>query len=275
LRARLGTELAAMVGMVFPKIRRKNRPPVSGPLRRLPGQSVREELDRIVENEVAAYVFYAVAFWGLVAWEFARRWLRFGSPLGAMVAVASVASLYCAVRVFRLRRDVRNLTQADKAERHVSDLLRRLRGKDYVTFDDLMDESAGWKSNIDHVVVGPGGVFAIETKGYSVFGNGRVQVLKDGVLSLSSKEARGDPLGQARSSAGKVAKHLEACLRQNVSVRPVLIFPGWDIAMPKSESGVVLLNDGTIEEYFSSRERILSNEQIRNICSHLDRSARG
>jgi hypothetical protein len=55
--------------MVVPKKSRKNRPPVSGPLRRLPGQSVREELNRIVENEVTAYVFYAVGFWGLVAWE--------------------------------------------------------------------------------------------------------------------------------------------------------------------------------------------------------------
>jgi Nuclease-related domain len=191
-----------------------------------------------------------------------------------LILVASLASIYCAFRVFRLRRDVKNLTQADKAERHVSDLLRRLRDKDYVTFDDLMDESAGWKSNIDHVFVGPGGVFAIETKGYSVFGNGRIEVGKDGLLRLSNKEAYGDPLGQACSSATKVSKHLERCLRQNFSVQPVLVFPGWDIAMPKSESGVVLLNDGTIGEFFSSRERVLSNEQIRDICSHLDRSAR-
>jgi Nuclease-related domain len=260
--------------MVFPKKRQKNRPPVSGPLRRLPGQSVREELNRIVENEVAAYVFYAIAFWGLVAWEFARRWLRFGSPLGALVAVASLASIYCAWRVFRLRRDVKNLTQADKAERHVSDLLRRMRDKDYVTFDDLMDESAGWKSNIDHVVVGPGGLFAVETKGFSVFGDGYIEIQADGVLRLSGKEALKDPLGQAKSSAAKVSRHLEGCLHQKFWVHPVLVFPGWGVRSPKSETGVVVLSEGMIYDFFTSREHVFSNEAIRDICSHLDRSAR-
>lgn len=260
--------------MAFLQKKKKHRPPVSGPLRRLPGESVRKELDRIFENEVAGYVYYAVAIWALVFWEFARRWLPGGLHLGVLIVIASLVSVYCVFRLSRLRRDIRNLTQADKAERHVSDLLRRLRRHDYITFDDLMDESAGWKSNIDHVVVGPGGVFAIETKGYSIFGNGRVEIGKDGLLRLSHKEAYGDPLGQARASADKISKHLEGYLRQDFIVQPVLVFPGWEIAMPKSESRVVVLNDGTIEEFFSSRERVLSNEEIRDVCSHLDRSAR-
>ena len=260
--------------MVFPKKNRKSRPPVSGALRRLPGQSVREELKRIVEDEVAAYVFYAVGFWGLVAWEFARRWLRFGSPLAALIAVASLASVYCAWRVSRLRRDVRNLAQADKAERHVSDLLRRLRDKDYITFDDVMDESAGWKSNIDHVVVGPGGVFAVETKGFSVFGDGCLEIDNGGNLLLGGKTALKNPLGQAKSSAVKISRHLEGCLHQKFWVHPVLIFPGWSVRSPKSETGVVVLGEEMIHDFFKSRERVFSNEAIRDICSHLDRSAR-
>src|SRR4051812_18180994 len=162
--------------MAFLQKKKKHRPPVCAPLRRLPGESVREELDRIFENQVAGYVFYALALWALVLWEFARRWLPGPLHLGGLVAAAVLVSIYCFIRLFRLRRDIRNLTQADKAERHVSDLFRRLRRPDYVTFDDLMDETAGWKSNIDHVVVGPGGVFAVETKGYSIFGNGRVEI---------------------------------------------------------------------------------------------------
>ena len=247
---------------------------MSGPLRRLPGQSVREELDRIVENEVAAYVFYAVAFWGLVAWEFARRWLRFGSPLGALIAAASLASVYCAWRVFRLRQDVRNLKQADKAERHVSDLLRRLRDKDYVTFDDLVDDNGRSQSNIDHVVVGPGGVFAVETKGFSVFADGCAEINTDGVLRLGKKPAIKNPLGQAKASAAAVSEHLWACLQQKYWVQPVLALPGWNVLPAKADVGVVVVNDETIGEYFASRPRVLSNEEIRQICSHRDRSAR-
>jgi hypothetical protein len=91
---------------------------------------------------------------------------------------------------------------------------------------------------------------------------------------LSDKAAHGDPLEQARSSARKISGHLKSCMRQDFFVQPVLTFPGWDITMPKCETGVVILNDGTIDEYFSSRERVLTNAQISEICSHLDRSAR-
>lgn len=260
--------------MVFPQKRKEFRPPVTEPLRRLPGESVRKELDRILEDEVLGYVFYAVVIWLLVFWEFVRKWLAPALHLSVLIFVAAGVSSYCAFRVWRLRRDVRNLKQADKAERHISDLLRRVRRYDYVTFDDLLDETAGWKSNIDHVVVGPGGVFAIETKAYSVFGNGCAEIGADGVLRLSKKEALGDPLGQSRRSAEKVTRQLQLRLRQEFPVQPVLVLPGWGIAMPKSESGVAVLNDDTIEEFFKSRRRALSNEQIRDICSHLDRNAR-
>lgn len=155
----------------------------------MPGESVGKELERILDDYLAAYIYYGLAFWALVGFEIARRWVPKGFDLGMLIFVATGVSLYCAFRVFRLRRDIRNLKQAYKAERHVSDLLRPLRGKDYVTFDDLMDETAGWKSNIDHVVVGPGGIFALETKGYSIFGNGRVDVEKNGILRLSNKAA--------------------------------------------------------------------------------------
>jgi hypothetical protein len=260
--------------MAFLQKKKEHRPPVNGPLRRLPGESVRKELDRILEEDVSGYVYFAVAFWVVVFWELVRRWLPDRLHLGVLIVFASLMSIYCLVRLSRVRKDIRNLKQADKAERHVSDLLGPLRRHQYVKFDDLMDESAGWKSNIDHVVVGPGGVFALETKGYSIFGNGRVEIDKDGLLRLSNKAAHGDPLEQARSSARKISRHLKSCMRQDFFVQPVLIFPGWQIAIPKSETGVVILNDGTVDEFFSSRERVLTNAQITEVCSHLDRSAR-
>jgi hypothetical protein len=260
--------------MVFPQKRKKHRPPVSGPLRRLPGESVRKELDRILEDEVGGYVFFAVVTWLLVFWEFVRKWLAAGLHLAVLIFFASCISAYCIFRVWRLRRDVRNLKQAEKAERQVSDLLRRLRRHDYIAFDDLLDETAGWKSNVDHVVVGPGGIFALESKAYSVFGNGRAEIGADGLLRLSKRAALGNPLDAVRSASRKVARRIHSDLRQEFTVEAVLVLPGWDIAMPKSESGVIVVNDGTIEEFFTSRPRILSNEQICDICSHLDRNAR-
>lgn len=50
-------------------------------------------------------------------------------------------------------------------ERRVGRKLRPLRRKDYVIFHDVMLRGAdGRTSQIDHIAVGPGGVFVIETK---------------------------------------------------------------------------------------------------------------
>jgi hypothetical protein len=260
--------------MAFPKKKNRTRPPVSGRLRRLPGQSVREELNRIMDDDVSGYVFVIVAVWLLVFWEFARGWLPAAVHLSVLIIAASGTTAYCVFRMFRLRKDVRNLVQADKAERRVSELLRQLRGKDYVTFDDLVDEDASSKSNIDHVVVGPGGVYAVETKGFSVFGDRCAEIDGEGVLRLGRKSAIKNPLGQAKASAAKVAEHLRSCLQQKYWVQPVLVLPGWKVLPAKADVGVAVLNNDTISDYFVSRPRLLSNEEIRQICSHLDRSAR-
>ncbi len=176
---------------------------------------------------------------------------------------------YCGFRIFRLRKEIRNLNQAEKGERRVSELLRALRDKDYVTFDDLLFENF----NVDHVVAGPGGMYAVETKAYSVFGSGRVSFDAHG-LQLGGKRSIGDPLRQARGSAAKISEELERHLRRKIWVEPVVVFPGWQIEPPKSETSVVVLNDKTISEFFKSRPEKLSTWEIRDICSHLDRSAR-
>jgi hypothetical protein len=41
-----------------------------------------------------------------------------------------------------------------------------------------------------------------------------------------------------------------------------------------AETGVVVLNDDMISAFFESRPTVLSDEQITNICSHLDQTAR-
>src|SRR5207249_5365910 len=116
---------------------------------------------------------------------------------------------YCAFRIFHFRREIRNLNQAERGEPRVSELLTQLRRKRYVAFDDVLVD----QSNIDHVLVGPGGIFAIETKAWSIFGNGCVGVDESGVLRLSSKPAVKDPLRQAAGSAATVAKILKERMR--------------------------------------------------------------
>ena len=140
-----------------------------------------------------------------------------------------------------------------------------------MAFDDLQVRNA----NIDHVLVGPGGVFAIETKTYSIFGNGAVGVEESGILRLSNKPVFKDPLGQAAASARSVSEILQERMRQPFRVTPVLVFPGWKLRGAKKDTGVIVATDATLCDFFESQQRILSDDQITAICSHLDQVARG
>ncbi len=256
--------------MAFGSKKRKYRPPVKGPLRRLAGQSVRDERDKLLNDTLSEYLFFIMIFWSLAAWEWFRRWKPLPASAEILTGAALLATAYCIFRIFRLRKEIRNLNQAEKGERRVSELLTQLRRKRYVAFDDLLVD----QSNIDHVLVGPGGIFAIETKAYNIFGNGCVGVDESGVLRLGNKPAIKDPLRQAARSAEKVAKILKERVRKDFDVTPVLIFPGWTLRGAKAETGVVVLNDDMVSDFFESRRTVLLDEQITNICSHLDQSAR-
>jgi hypothetical protein len=86
--------------------------------------------------------------------------------------------------------------------------------------------------------------------------------------------SEGQPLRQAARSAENIATILKDRMRRDFDVTPVLIFPGWTLKGAKAETGVVVLNDAMIFEFFESRPTVLSDDQITNICSHLDQTAR-
>jgi len=265
-----GTDLAAVWRMAFESEKKKDRLPVEGPLRRLPGQSIREERDKLLNDKLSDYLLLALGFCFLAGWEWFRRWnaLPYGAEILTVFAV--VMTSYCGLRIVRLRKEIRNLNLAERGERRVSELLTQLRRRRYVAFDDVMLTG----ENVDHVLVGPGGIFAIETKAYTIFGNGCVGVDETGVLRLGNKTAFGDPLDQAKRCAEKLTKLLHDRTRKQYSVTPMLIFPGWTLKRAKAETGVVVLSDGTITEFFEALPALFSDTQITDISSHLDQIAR-
>ena len=256
--------------MAFPFKRRKSRPPVEGPLRRLPGQSIREERERLFDDKVMAYFFTLSVSWLFAFWQCLYKWASSKPNPVFWTVFAVLVSAYCFYRIWRVYPEFRNLNLGEKGERRVSEVLQKLRGRNYVTFDDLVLNGV----NVDHVVVGPAGVFAIETKAYSLFGNGFAGIAADGELCLSGKAALKDALKQARTSAALTSAELKRWTTREIWVTPVLVLPGWRIHPPKTEPAVVILNEETISEFFNRLPENLTPVQIREICSHLDRSAR-
>jgi Nuclease-related domain len=106
-------------------------------------------------------------------------------------------------------------------------------GQGYQVFHDI--PFTDW--NIDHVAVGPRGVFAIETKTRRkppLKKDQKHEVIFDGErLIWLNKWTEVKPVAQARSNAKSLGKWLEKAAGERVEVIPVLAIPGWWLTIRK------------------------------------------
>ncbi len=149
-------------------------------------------------------------------------------------------------------------------ERATADALAALQPQGWVVMHDLAWPGRA-RANIDHVVVGPAGVFVIDTKHWS----GRVEVRGDELRQNGrQREASVSGAGEAGLAVTRiVSSHTGA------AVTPVLCFhqeeplAGW-------ARDVMVCSTSNIVEMLRSRPPSLTPEQVRHAASALDATLR-
>ena len=135
------------------------RPPVKDKLLRPPGHTLAKRVEELQETTLSRYMLAlitAVMVGSLVAW-------RGNTDLASQFTAALLASLMVAalVAALRPRKELRNCALGLRGEQMMAEELDKLTREGYWIFHDF---PGGPDWNIDHVAVGPAGVFAIETK---------------------------------------------------------------------------------------------------------------
>ncbi len=130
---------------------------------------------------------------------------------------------------------------------------------------------------VDHVVVGPQGLFAVETKGRPKgargSGDGHRVVLRDEVLEFPGWRER-EPLAQARRNAKWLGDWLSSAIGEPVEAQPVLALPGWFIERTY-DCKVGTINGTGLAGYFTKRRATsLSDKQVAQIRHQLDARCR-
>jgi nuclease-like protein len=129
-----------------------------------PGRSALAAYRRRRATELAAWTQSLawraplVAAAGLVSYMFA---VQGGLPQGGLVGLAVAVLVAWRLR-FRPSEQARTWQRGAQGERHTAHLLRRLARDGYVVFHDLAVPGTG--ANVDHLVIGPTGVFVIDSK---------------------------------------------------------------------------------------------------------------
>lgn len=271
----------AVFGSVYLWLKRskatRKRTPLTRDLLRAPGQSLEAKLEDM-RLEMDGYLLGAFFAPSLLF----SLYLSYGFYNHKAMPVFSVLIYfllgcgfvaYCVVQILRLARTALNYRLGLEAEMAVGQELNQLLRHGYWVFHDLPAE----KFNIDHVVVGPNGVFAIETKGRAKpdqkTGNSW-KVLYDGARLEFPGWMETKPLEQAERQAKWLQTWLSSAVGESVSVRPVLALPGWFIERTGRE-GMPVINGKNPENIFGKiGQTPLSDKLVKQIVHQLDQRCR-
>jgi hypothetical protein len=222
---------SGVLGLIHWKNRNK-RLPFTQKILRPPGESLRIRLieldeklnDRLIQLFLSAYSPAPMV--GLVALQGVRPGYGVWITVAFIAVVASVWSAYRLWNVINLRRRIR---LGFEGERHVGEALNQLMLVGYRVFHDfLITDKPRSIRNIDHIVLGPNGVFAVETKTRrKVKGeNGANVTVLDNALQYPWGLDQRD-LTQAQQDAAWLAEWLSKMSNEPVKVGSILVLPGW------------------------------------------------
>jgi len=253
-------------------------------LRRGPGESLRRQIDQI-DNRLlqrASLAFLApLAASGLLAWTTTN--LQADDQIVVLVVVLVVLLLMLWLIGRSLARQLegwRNRYLGYFGERVVAEALEPVKAHGYLVFHDVPAGGLTRKFNLDHVVIGPAGVFAVETKtrrqgaGPAREGFAAHEIIYDGEkLSFPWGEDR-HGLDTAVERAQWLARWLQQELELEIPVTPVLVFPGWTV-VTRSPGPLTVLSPARLPEFILQwPEKRLGPARIDAVAQLIDMRCR-
>lgn len=241
---------------------------------RVAGQSVQDEIDRILSSEVDETIVMMVMAFVVFAMAVINYFLR--TPPGTMMAIGATYVVGTAVwgvpKLARAKRKLRHLRQGRDGERAVAEYLDTLRDDGFRILHDLQGDGF----NIDHVLVAPQGIFTIETKTISKPLRGNARIAYDGErVRVGAYEPSRNPVQQAKAEAAWLRQLVSESTGKSITVRPVVVFPGWFVDQPKGvDLGVWVLEPKMLRARLLAQPVFLSEEDVRLCVFHLKRYIR-
>lgn len=190
-------------------------------------------------------------FWPLAPFCLAAGWLlRAALPLPALSTTQAgilflvLAALLTGFTVWSARR-LQSFIKGAEGEEQIARRLSFLPAS-YSVFNDFQLDETG--PSFDHIVVGPAGVFVIETKNWS----GEIS-FENGQVLCNGKPPHRPPIRQVKEAVAALLDHLSDTGCPEVPVQPVLCFVNNRIAAGVANiGGVRICTDDTLAQLFEN-----------------------
>jgi len=241
--------------------------PLKNPPPRVAGQSLDEELARLLDDDVTPWLAVATLAIVLAGME----WLRWAFDYQPHPVLASIGAVlvvnFCVWKVLSYRRRIRALKLGRDGEREVGAMLEELRADGCVVIHDIVGDGF----NLDHVVLSTRGLFAIETKTVSK-PDGKANITYDGERVLI--DGVGDytrAVDQAIAEAAWLRKLCASLTGKTYVVQSVVVFPGWYVEprKPPSQCPAWVLNPKALAGFLAAAREQIPEGEVRALVHHL------
>ncbi len=255
-----------------------HRSPITDKLLRPPGESARRRIevldDKIMDTLICFLGFPAVI---LVCYLSSNGTAPRPIPNFWTIILVIMAGIF----VLLLERLIALIQQRDNwrlnfsGQRLVGEELNKLMREGCEVFHDF-SLAENW--NLDHIVVAPSGVYAIETKTRRKQDASPSQkaheVIFDGKGLKFPEDYEADALEPVTKKALSLGKFLSETLNMPVNPKSILTLPGWYV-MAKASGEVTVLNPKLIDlTILKDHSGGLSPEQINQISRRLEQKCR-
>ena len=256
----------------------KRRSPIGIDLLRAPGHSLRTDIDKLETDMMFEMTILMViplltasVFLAQAHLQGLDEMLRIAWVYGMCIAVVVGWSCW---RLYKAATRLDRLRSGYDAEVAVGQELDQLMRRGAVVFHDIPGEGF----NIDHVVIAPAGVFAVETKGYSKLNRRRgredATVRFDGQKLKFPTWTTSKPLTQAASQARWLGQWLTKATGEPIRALPVLALPGWFVQLT-GRGDVRVFNGKQLKDLLEARgAQPLTEAAIARVAHQVEQRCR-
>jgi hypothetical protein len=247
--------------------------PLKNPPLRNPAQSLMEYKDELLSDKLLNYLLYPMMFLLWAGYEWYQHVFSLPPMHWPITVVALITLGICIPKIIKLRKQVKAINRGIDGEKAVGQFLEQFRANGYQVFHDIPgDKAKGEKFNIDHVLIGPGGIFTVETKYAQKPSKGQCIVERDGdSLKVNGREPNRNPIIQAKAQSGHISRILADSTGQKFAVQPIVVYPGWYVKNLSANIDVLVLNEGMIATALANSTVSLASDKVHLAAYHLAR----
>jgi len=249
--------------------------PLSGHLLRSPGTSLQsriEDLSLDIMVYIAIVPSFPLLIYSLYLPQIQVQKTTNLSILFVLIFVFAVL-LWFGFKVYQLMTERNNCRLGLDAEMAVGQELNQLMADGCRVYHDFPAENF----NIDHIVVGPTGVFAVETKGRSKAKKRKGKIDATVVYDGNSLQFPGwyetEMLLQTQRQADWLRKWLTSAVGDPVYVQPVLALPGWYVVR-KADRPIRVISGKEAYSLAKASGISLNAEMIQRIAHQVEQRCR-